>query len=282
MRASLLNLLRRTGAALVLVAAAPIGSQSPSRLESLLNDVAARLETGAGYKNWTATAIQTTTELDRRGAAEKVTVLTKAVKVADGRRRDEVVKAVETEKGVSKDVTAKHLAEAEKRRAEEAQRRAERARQGEASRRDERPSSGAQPSRRRSAEMDIMDIVPFAAERRDDFAFSLRETADPAGRPVVRIDVKAKEKDRRNWEGTYTVDPATGDILRAEVRPSEYPKFVKELVVEAEVDILDGKYMVFKRTFIRVSGGFLFIKRVRMTIEEVYSDVRVVDGGGRP
>jgi len=52
---------------------------------------------------------------------------------------------------------------------------------------------------------------------------------------------------------------------------------VKELSVEAEVEILDGKHFVLKRTFFRVNGGLLFIKRIRMTVEEVYSDVRVLD-----
>jgi hypothetical protein len=126
--------------------------------------------------------------------------------------------------------------------------------------------------------MDIDELLPFSPERRPNFQFDIRETADPTGRRLVLLDVKAKTRDQRNWEGTYTIDPAAFDILRAEIRPSKMPRMVKELSVEADVEVLDGKYFVLKRTRFKVNGGFLFIKRVRMTVEEVYSDVRILDG----
>lgn len=256
-------ILRRLGAALLAVTAAPLGSQTPTP-EALLDGVAARLRQTAAYKNWTASAVQTITELDRKGNPEKVTVVTKSIRVTDGRRSEDILKALVTEDGQTKDVTASYALEARKRREEDERRRAEEA--------------GKRPDGRRSLRLDLNELLPFAADRRPGFIFGLREGADRTGRRLLLLDVKAKAKDPRNWDGTYTIDPATFDILRTEIRPSKFPKMVKELSLEAEVEILDGKYSVLKRTTFKVNGGFLFLKRVRMTVEDVYADVRVLDG----
>ena len=260
--------LRRLGAAVLVVAAVPLWSQTPPDLGAFLDGVAARLAATAAYKNWTAAAVQTITETDRNGRPEKVTVVTKTVQVTDGRRREEVLKALETEDGKTKDITSQYTAQARDRREQEGRRRSEEER---------RPREG-RPEGRRGGRMDIDDLLPFSPERRPNFRFDIRETADPTGRRLVLLDVKAKTRDQRNWEGTYTIDPAAFDILRAEIRPSKMPRMVKELSVEADVEVLDGKYFVLKRTRFKVNGGFLFIKRVRMTVEEVYSDVRILDG----
>jgi len=254
--------LRRLGASLLFVFSVPLWPQTPSP-DALLDGAAARLKATVAYKNWTAGSVQTTTELDRKGNPEKVTVVTKAIRVADGRRREDVLKAVVTEDGQAKDITSTYGLESRRRR-EEGERRA--AEEGD-----------SRPSGRRTARFDLDEILPFDPGRRSQFVFGLRDASGPDGRRLVLLDVKAKTKDPQSWEGTYTLDPATFDILKAEIRPSKLPKMVKELSVEAEVEILDGKHFVLKRTFFRVNGGLLFIKRVRMTVEEVYSDHRILD-----
>jgi len=212
-----------------------------------------------------ASAVQTITETDRKGNPEKVTVVTKAVRVTDGRRRDETLKAVVTEDGETKDITSTYDRESRNRREEGERRPAE--------------EGGRRPSGRRRSRFDLEEILPFAPERRSVFSFGLREATGSGGKRLVLLDVKAKTKDDRNWDGTYTLDPSTFDIVRVELRPSKLPRLVKELSVEAEVEILDRKYFVLKRIFFKVNGGLLFLKRVRMTVEEVYTDVRVLDPG---
>lgn len=222
--------LRPMGAAFLVVAAVPLWSQAPHDLGAFLDSVAARLTATAAYKNWTASAVQTITEADRNDRPEKVTVVTKTVRVSDGRRREEVLKALETENGKTLDISSRYEAQARDRREQEERRRSEEER---------RPQEG-RPEGRCAGRMDIEELLPFGAERRPNFQFSLRETTGAAGRPLVLLDVKAKTKDQRNWEGTYTIDPAVFDILRAEIRPSKMPKMVNELSVEADVRVLDG------------------------------------------
>jgi len=254
--------LGRLGTVLLLFAA-PSLRLLPAEVDALLDGLAARLKTTAAYKNWTAGSVQTTTELDRKGNPEKVTVVTKAVRVDDGRRREDILKAVVTEDGETKDITSTYELESRRRREEGERRAAE--------------EGGSRPSGRRTVRFELDDILPFDPGRRPQFVFGVREASGPDGRRLVFLDVKAKTKDPQSWEGRYTIDPATFDLLKAEIRPSKLPKMVKELSVEAEVEILDGKHFVLKRTFFRVNGGLLFIKRIRMTVEEVYSDVRVLD-----
>jgi len=256
--------LGRIGTVLLLLAAPPL-RLLPAEVDALLDGLAARLERTAAYKNWTAASTQTVIEEDRKGRPEKITVVSKAVRVTDGRRQEDILKAVVTEDGRTKDITATYELEARERRREAERRAAE--------------EPGSRPAGRRGNRLVIEDILPFSAARRSAYSFGRREAVGPDGRRLVLLEAKAKTKDDMSWNGTYTIDPETYDILQAELRPSKLPRLVKELSVQAEVEILDGKYFVLKRTKFKVNGGFLFIKRVRMTVEEVYSDVRVLDPG---
>jgi hypothetical protein len=256
-------MLCRLGSAFFIFAAAPLRSQSLA-VDALLDGVAARLKATAGYMNWTAISVQTITELDRKGNPEKVTVVTKALRVTDGRRSEDILRAVVTEDGETRDITAKYAAEAKKRREEEEQQRAK--------------GNKSRQEGERGGRIDLEELLPFAENGRPGYVFEIRDAADGTGRRLVLLGVKAKTRDPQNWDGTYTIDPSTFDILRAEIQPSKLPKMVKELSVEADFEVLDGKYLVLRRTRFKVNGGFLFIKRVRMTIEEAYSGVRVLDG----
>jgi hypothetical protein len=206
--------------------------------------------------------------MDRKWRPVKTTVLTKTVEVKDGRRRETILKAVETKDGKTEDVTERYLAEAAARR--ERQRQRER----DGAQRPERPREGGGDGRRGNR-MNIQDLLPFAPERRVEFVFAARETADSAGRQLVVLDVKARVKDTRNWEGTYTIDPATSDIREVRLVPSKNPTFVKDLAVEAEVEVLPSGAFILKRTRLKVNAGFL-VKHVRTDTEEIYSDIRAL------
>ena len=247
---------RRSAAVLLALSAVPLFSQTPADLNLFLVNVEARLEAGFDYKNWTASSMSTNTEFDRHGAVDKVTVVTKFVRVTNGDRDEDILKALETVDGKTTDVTRET---------------AEKTRQQWAKEREKRVAGS-----RRSGIIDLDEVLPFAAKQRPLFNFKLRMIEGEGGRKLAVLEAAAKEKDSKLWNGTYTIDPATYDIIRAEVRPSENPTFVRELWAEADMTLLGGKNLFIVRTKMKVDGGFLFIKNVRMLVEDTYTDVKIL------
>ena len=243
-------------AALLVWAAAPLFSQTVPDLNVVLVNVDARLTAGFGYKNWTASSTSSQTEFDRHGAVEKVTVVSKIVRVVNGDRDEDILKALETADGKTTDVTRD---------------RAEKARQQWAKEKEKRASGG-----RRSGMVDLDEVLPFAAKQRPLYNFKLRPAGGGEGRKLIVLEAAAKEKDSKLWDGAYTIDPATYDIIRAEVHPSDNPTFVRELWAEADIALLEGKYLFIVHTKMKVDAGFLFVKNVRMLVEDSYTDVKIL------
>jgi len=259
------------GAVLLLAALAPLSARPAIDIQTLLDRISARLDSFNPKGNYTATIISTQVEHDRKWRPEKTNVQTKALVVTEGHREQTIVKVLEKKNdGTTIDVTERYLAEQRERR--------ERVRPERTSQPETAPrKSGGQRSSRRGMRMDDLgEILPFAADRRNDFTFGVRETTDPSGRPLYVLDVKAAVKDVLNWEGTYTIDAATFTPVHGRLTPSEFPTFVKELEVEADFEVVEDVYLVPKRTWIKVNAGFLFIKRVHITSEETYHDLKIV------
>lgn len=249
--------LRRFATALLILSAAPLFSQTPPDLNLLLVNVEARLTAGFAYKNWSASSTSTRTEFDRHGVIEKVTVVNKVVRVTNGDRDENILKAIETGDGKMKDVTRET---------------AEKARQQWTKEREKRAGGG-----RRSGVIDLDEVLPFAAKQRPLYSFKLRMAEGEGGRKLAILEAAAKEKDSKLWNGTYTIDPVTFDIIRAEVRPSDNPTFVRELWAEADIALLGGKNLFIIRTKMKVDAGFLFVKNVRMLVEDTYTDVKILN-----
>jgi len=259
------------GGLLLLAALAALPARPAVDIPTLLDRVAARLDSFNPKANYTATIISTQVENDRKWQPVKTVVQTKALTVTEGHRDQTVVKVLETIDGKTTDVTARYLAEQQARR--------ERARAEQARKPDPQPARkpGSRGSSRRGMRMDDLgEILPFASDRRNDYSFTVREASDPSGRKLYLLDVKATVKDVLNWEGTYTIDAATYTPLHGRLTPSDLPTFVKELEVEADFEVIEDVYFVPKRTWIKVNGGFLFIKRVRLVSEETYQDLKIV------
>jgi len=261
--------IRRMGSALLIIAAIPLFAQTPADINAFLDRVAARVEGYNPKASWTASIMSTQIETDRKWNPEKTIVVSKAVTVTEGRREEKALKVLETKDGKTQDITAQYLAEQSARREKE---RAKREAKPEPAPRDK---PGEKPSGRRSFSLNISEILPFQPERRPDFIFKLQETTDADGRKLAVLDVRAKVKDSLNWEGTYTIDAVTGDLVRARIKPSETPSMVKELEVEVELEVFEEVNLIPKRTWIKVNAGFLFIKRIHMISEEIYSDIRI-------
>jgi hypothetical protein len=253
---------RRLAACLLVLSALPLlAVQAQPDLAALLNGVEARLKAGFDYKGWTSDSTTVLTELDKAGRPEKITRVAKTVRVVAGVRTESILKAVETEDGQDADITRAYAKEQASRQEKERKRREEEARKG---------TKGG----RRSGSFDLDEIMPFAAAKRAGYDFVLRPGV--AGQPFVVLEARAKVPTDKSWNGVYTIDPVTFEIRRAEVRPSKNPRFVKELWAEADIQTLPGGQLFIQRTKFKVDGG-IFIKHVRMIVEDDYTGVRLLD-----
>jgi hypothetical protein len=248
------------------------GPASPARgqavrldLGTFLDKVDAKVVGFQEARNWRGSVISTITKMDRHWTPESVTVVTKNVTVTDGRRSEEILTALETRDGKTQDIT-KDFIEAD-RKAHEKYRR-------------QRPPDKPRPEgvapRRRGLAGSIDEYTPFSEARRKLFEFRLDENASLDGRPALALDVTAKVKGEKNWEGRIYFEPGTLDPLLAEARPSETPRFVQELEARVALAVLNGKTLMLKSARIKVNAGFLFFKRVRQVQEDVYSGVELL------
>jgi hypothetical protein len=248
-------------------AATPLRSrQAPQQdLESLLDKLSRKIKASSDYKSWRASVISTITRMDKNWTPEDVTVVTKSIaSSAEGEPREEILKALQTKKGKTTDITRKYAEERRKEREKERQRRAK-----------ETPDASADNPRGGGA-MPLDEFLPFSAKRRQDFEFRLRERPFSEGSAVSVLEGRARVKSLRNWEGTFSFDPQTYDLISLDLRPSQIPKMVKELAMQIDFEVLEDRYLVLKRLQFKVNGG-IFIKHVRQIVEDVYSDFEVLD-----
>ncbi|MDD8025191.1 MAG: hypothetical protein PHI34_01665 [Acidobacteriota bacterium] len=252
---------RAAAVLLALIIPPLLPGQAGPGLPDLLKGVEARLKAGFTYRGWTADSTTVITELDKNGRPEKITRVTKIVRVADGVRAEEILKAIVTEDGRDSDITRAYAEEQRTRQEKERKRREEAAREGKAK------------EGRRSGSFDLDEILPFASDKRPGFEFALRPAG---GSPYILLEARAKVPDGKLWNGIYTIDPVRYGILRAEVRPSKNPRYVKELWAEADIETLPDGRLFIKRTKFKVDGGII-IKHIRMLVEDSYANARIMD-----
>jgi len=246
--------------------------QAERGLETILDGVASRVRACAAYKTWSATVVQTITEADESWAPRKVTKITKTMIMRGKVQEDRIIKAEVIQDGRTVDITEKFAAERRAFLEKEKKRLAGREARGE----------GRENDPDRKHYFDLAEIMPFGRESRPDFDFFLvpadeaRARGDAAGDAPIVLQVRPKEAAPGRWHGVYTIAPRSFDILKAEVRPSKNPKFVKEIVLKIDIDVLHRKFFVLKRTNLKVNAGFL-IKRIRKIVEEEYFDVKILD-----
>jgi len=237
----------------------------PEELESLLDRLSEKTKASLDYKTWRASVASTITKMDKGWTPEEVTAVTRNIGSSDGGEpREEILKVLQTKKGKTTDITQKYAAERRKDREKARRRRAEEERNEPA---DGPPGGGA---------MSIDEFLPFSKAKRGDFEFRLQDPPASEGPPASVLEARARVKSPRNWEGTFTFDPATYDLISLELRPSQNPKMVKELAMRIDFEVLQFRYLVLKRTQFKVNGG-IFIKHVRQIVEDVYSDFEVLD-----
>lgn len=260
---------RQAARCILFVAAAILlcgGQAPPQETTRLLDGLAQRMKTAFDYKNWSAFVVSTITKTDKNWVPEEVTTVTKTLRSAgEGEPQEDIVKALLTKKGKTTDITQKY---AEERRKDREKARKKRAEEENKVSSDEERGGGA---------MSLDEFLPFSAKKRGEFEFQLESRAAGEGKAVSVLEVRARVKSLRNWEGTFSFDPETFDLVKIRVRPSKFPKLVKELEMEIDFEILDGRYLALKRTRFKVDGG-IFIKHVRQIVEDVYSNFEVLEG----
>jgi hypothetical protein len=252
---------------LTAAAAIPLWSRAAPQqdMESLLDKLSQKIKASSDYKSWRASVLSTITKTDKNGTPEDVTVVTKSIGSSpEGEPQEEIVKALQTKKGKTTDITEKYAEERRKERAKMRQRRA-----GE-------PSDESADKPAGGGAMSLDEFLPFSEKRRQDFEFRLQERRLSEGLPDSVLEARAKVKDPKNWEGTFSFNPETYDLISFDLRPSQNPKMVKELNMRLEFKVLDDRYLVLKRLQFKVNGG-IFIKHVRMIVEDVYADFEVLD-----
>ena len=248
-------------------AAMPLLSRQVPRvdLESLLDRLSEKVKVSLDYKSWRASVVSTVTKMDKSWTPEEIMVATKNIGSSDaGEPREEILKVSQTKKGKTTDITQKYAAERQKEREKARRRRAE----------EERDDSAN--GRRGGGAMSLDEFLPFSKSKRQDFEFRLQEPSASGGPAVSVLEVRARAKNPRNWEGTFAFNPETYDLVGLDLRPSQNPKMVKELAMQVEFQPLDNGFLALKRTLFKVNGG-MFIKHVRQTVEDVYSEFEVLD-----
>jgi hypothetical protein len=248
-------------------AATPLQSrQAPSQdMDTLLNRLSQKVKASSDYKSWRASVVSTVTKTDKNWTPEEVTVVTKTVAASkEGEPEEQILKALLTKDGKTTDVTRKYAEERRKEREKYRKRRAEREADEPA---DDRHGGGA---------MSLDEFLPFSEKKRQDYEFRLQESPVSKGPAVAVLEAHAKVKNMRNWEGTFSFDPETYDLIEVDLHPSQNPKFVKELSMQIDFEVLNNRYLGLKRTQFKVNGGIL-IKHVRQIVEDVYGDFEVLD-----
>jgi hypothetical protein len=226
-------------------------------LAPLLDKIAKRIDSYPENNSWTYKTVTKSTEMNKQWQPTKTTMTTAVVKDTEGVLSGRVIEAVEIEDGMTKDIIEKTREQAEK-QIEEAnkQRREEKA--------------------QKEPENTLNTLFPFKEDKRAKFKFNRLNDAIINERPVIVIEAAAIEKDKQLFEGRFYIDQQTYDVLKAQIKPSENPTFVKELDMDIDFEVLPEGNYIQKKLKTRVDGG-PFFKRIRAIIEEEKSDIVILD-----
>jgi hypothetical protein len=111
---------------------------------------------------------------------------------------------------------------------------------------------------------------PFAGKVQDKYVFGDLgpDKADPS---LTRISFAPKEgKSEEVAIGEATVDAATGEPVRFQLRPSELPRFADHVLVRIELGAKSGVGRRVSKVSVEGDGGLLFIKK-RFRATTVYA-----------
>ncbi len=259
--------------------------QSADETAELVAKVGERLASYPKLESWQARALSTTSYMNSAWKPTKTTTVEKIVTVDGRRRSEEILKAVETEGGRTRDLTERMRAEVRE-RAESRQRPSDDQESGHGRLESDPPEGN--PSRdnprgdgersgsrrRRGPNLSPDEILPFSPETRTGYNFTIKGPSSLNGAPVIVLQSRSKVRSEEKLEGLYYIDPATYDVLRAELTMAKKPAPVKSMEAEVEFAVLPGGHQVMTRAAMRMHVG-LVVKNIRFEGVEIYSDHQI-------
>ncbi len=220
-----------------------------------------RLTSYRDFGRWQALVVSTQANVDRHWQPEKVRRVTKLMKFDGGLMDEDILEAVEIEKGRTRDITEKYRQQ----RLERINRVREEREKAEASGR--QPESGAT--------LRLEDLIPFSDKNRSRYDFRLKGESEINGHPVYLVEARAREKRDFLFEGLFYISRDSYDLVRVEIVPVKMPGFVREFLLEVDLDLWQER-LVMRKVKIKIYGRFLF-KSIRRLIEEDYLEYRPLD-----
>jgi hypothetical protein len=239
--------------------ASPSSSSSSPEALALVEGISRRIASYPELGSWQARALSTTSRMTADWKPKSMVRSEKIVSVERGLWSEEILNATETEDGRTRDVTAKLRAEARE-RAEKQRRSTENERNDEQRRRG-----------RRSLDIARDEALPFGPDKRDGYDFALEGTTELDGTPVIVLRSRSHVRSQEKFEGLYFVDPATHDVVRAELTIAKKPGPLKRMEMEVDFGVLPGGHQVMKKAVMRIHVG-LIVKNIRIEAVETYSD----------
>ncbi len=231
-------------------------------LEKIMEKASERLFAANRDGRWEALAVSTQTDADRNWRPEKVRQVTRRIRFNDGLVEEEILQAVEMEKGRRKDITEEYRRE----RLEAQRKMREQREKGQA-------SEGGGPRN----SMNLEEVIPFSQKNRNHYDFFLRGETEVNGEKCYLLEARAREKRDSLLEGLFYISQSSFDLKRLELTPSRKPGVLKEFLMRVDLDTWQDR-MVIKKTWIKIHGSFL-IKNIRRIVEEEYSDYRLLESG---
>lgn len=243
-------------------AAAGLRAQSDETAR-ILDQAASRLEAFPELESWQALVTSSRVEMDKNWDPKKELVVRKRIHITGQNRREDVLEARETEKGITRDVTTEYRERVQQEEAEAS----------------EEPSDGSDEDgkgKRQGFTLTDDHLFPFSSKAREKYTFTRKEDSVWQGVPVLVLESRALTPEKELMEGRYYLDKENLVVMRAELRPSRLPRVVKTIEMELWFEVLPEGYLVVKKTRVRFEAA-LVIKRIRMLTEEDYSEYRVLD-----
>lgn len=234
--------------------------------EELVLKVAQRMEKYPEIKDYEAEVSSMLINVDKNWKAKKTTLVEKIVRSRGGIREEEILTAVETEKGKRKDVTRKMREETRKQQEKARKERAKRKKNGE-------KTPGGGDGRQ---DLTLEQMLPFSEEKRQGYIFRKGEDVSFEGKTVLVLESRAKVRSDKFFEGTYYIDPLSYDVLRAFIKPAKNPGPLKKMEMEFLFQVLPEGLLIPRETRVRIHVG-LVVKNIRMEVQEVYRSFKALD-----
>lgn len=243
----------------------PAGLMSPSPdgipVDQVVEKAYQRLVSYQDFGRWQALVVSSQTSADRYWQPEKIRRVTKRMKFDGGQLDEEILEAVEIEKGRVKDITESYRRE-----------RLERLRQVREQRK-RTSSSGQEPGS--GLRLSLDELIPFSEKNRKNYQFKLLGEAELDGERVILLEARTSLKKDFLFEGLFYLSGDSYDLRRLEIIPVKTPGFIREFLMEVDLALWQER-LVVKKVKIKIYGRFLF-KSIRRIIEEDYSNYQRLD-----